>query len=256
MSPQDSNTPNPSNSFILTCGNFFFKYRNGLFPALFVVMFLASRPALFLGNPALDRLVVSLGILIALAGQVFRATVIGYAYIKRGGKEGKVYADHLVVRGFFAHVRNPMYVGNFLIAVGISIVYGSPSVYYFVIPFFTFVYLSIVIAEETYLRGRFGKQFEEYEKTVPRFIPNFKGLSTTLQEFKYDWKRALRKDYGTMFGTLFGILFILIWKNYWVFGYETKKDEIHSLMLWMIPVIAFYASVRYLKLTKKLASPN
>ena len=256
MPTEDSNSSNSLNSFILTSGNFFFKYRNGLFPAIFVILFLMSRPALFLGSPELDRLVVFLGIIIALTGQLFRAVVIGYAYIKRGGKEGKVYADHLVVRGFFAHVRNPMYVGNFLIAVGISIVYGSPSVYYFVIPFFTFVYLSIVIAEETYLRERFGKEFEDYEKKVPRFIPNFKGLSATLQEFKYDWKRALRKDYGTIFGTVFGILFILIWKNYWVFGYEAKKAEIHSLMLWMIPAIAFYAAVRYLKLTKRLASPN
>ena len=251
----ETETKSPS-SILLTSGNFFFKHRNALFPAVFLLMLLGSRPALFMGNPALDKLMVLFGALVALTGQTFRVAVIGYAYIKRGGKEGKVYADDLVIRGFYAHVRNPMYVGNFLIAVGISLVYGAPSVYYFIIPFFTFVYLSIVTAEENFLRGKFGPAYEEYERNVPRFIPNFKGLSETLKGFRYDWKRALRKDYGTMFGTLFGILFILIWKNYWIYGYDVKKAEIHSLFSWMIPIIAFYGIIRYLKLSKRLASPN
>ena len=51
-----------------------------------------------MGNEELDRWMVLLGILTASAGQLFRFAVIGFAYIKRGGKEGKVYADELVIR--------------------------------------------------------------------------------------------------------------------------------------------------------------
>lgn len=242
------------NRILLASGNFFFKCRNFLFPAVFIMLFLFTRPALFLNNPELDRLIVLSGILIAFAGQLFRFTVIGFAYIKRGGKEGKVYADDLVIQGFYAHVRNPMYVGNFLITVGIGIVYSSPWIYIFVIPFFTFVYLSIVTAEENYLRQKFGAQFEHYENTVNRFIPNFSGLQKTLKDFKYDWKKALRKEYGTVFGTMAGILLILIWKNYYLFGWDARKEQIINLALLLIPAIIFYATVRALKLSKRLAS--
>ena len=120
---------------LLQSGHFFFKFRNALFPIVFVLLFLFSRPSLFLGSEFLDRYVVLLGSLIALAGQAFRLLVIGFAYIKRGGKNGKVYAETLVTKGFYAHTRNPMYVGNFLIAFGLGLVYGSPWVYFFVIPF-------------------------------------------------------------------------------------------------------------------------
>ena len=43
---------------------------------------------------------------------------IGYEYIVRGGRQGKVYAEDLVQGGVFAHSRNPLYLGNLLIIVG------------------------------------------------------------------------------------------------------------------------------------------
>lgn len=241
-------------SFLLTSGNFLFKFRNALFPAIFVCMFLFTRPALFLGNETLDYFIVTLGILAALAGQCFRLAVIGYAYIKRGGKDGKVYADDLVIQGFYAHTRNPMYVGNFLIAVGLGLIYGSPWVYFFVIPFFTLAYLSIVMAEETYLRQKFGKQYEDYEKQVNRFIPDFRGIKESLGGFRYDWRKAIRKDYGTLFATLFGIVFINIWKQFYLYGFASRKETIILLAALIIPIALGYAFVRFLKLTGRLAS--
>ncbi|MBI4970651.1 MAG: S-isoprenylcysteine methyltransferase [Candidatus Omnitrophica bacterium] len=244
------------NEFLLKSGNFLFKYRNALFPSIFVLMFFFTRPALFLNNQTLDSLVVAIGIIAALSGQIFRMAVIGYAYIKRGGKDGKVYADDLVIRGFYAHTRNPMYVGNFLIAVGLGLVYGSPAVYFFLIPFFIYAYLAITAAEEKYLGEKFGDQFTEYTKRVNRFVPNFKGLKQSLSGFQYDWKKSLRKEYGTLFGTLFGLVFIGIWKIYYVYGFSAGKKEIFTLTLLLIPIAAGYAYTRYLKKSGQLASPQ
>lgn len=241
---------------LLASGAFFFRFRNALFPMVFVFLFLFTRPALFLGNASLDQLVTVFGGLIAVSGQLFRLAVIGFAYIKRGGKDGKVYADTLVIQGFYAHTRNPMYVGNFLIMLGLGVIYGSPWIYFFVIPFFSFVYLSIVTAEERYLKSKFGAAYDDYAKRVNRFIPNFRGLRQSLSGFRYDWKRALRKDYGTVFGTFAGIMLILMWKTFYLYGFQVKKVELAQLALLLIPVILFYAFVRYLKLSKRLVSPN
>jgi len=239
---------------MVSCGNFFFKYRNAIFPLIFAVLLVLTRPALFLGSALWDRIAVAAGILIALLGQSFRLFVIGYAYIVRGGRNRKVYADDLVVAGLYAHSRNPMYVGNFLIAAGLGIAWGSPWVYIAGIPFFTFVYLCIVLAEEAYLRQRFGPAYDEYRKAVPRFWPRFKGLRTTLCGHDYDWRKVLAKEYGTVFGTFAGIVTILICKLWWIYGSAAVREKIQLLLGLYVPLIIFYAIVRWLKKTGRLNS--
>jgi len=243
-------------SLLINCGNFFFRLRNALFPIVFVIVLLFTRPSLFWGSEALDWVVVTLGILIALTGQCLRLLVIGYVYVKRGGKERRIYADKLVVEGFYAHTRNPMYVGNFLITIGIGMIYGSPWIYFLVIPFFSFVYLSIVMAEEAFLRDKFDKEYEDYARRVNRFVPDFRGIKESLKEFHYDWKRALRKDYGTIFGTLLGIVIVNAWKAYYFYGFQARKGEIITLVLLLIPLGLLYALVRSLKLSGRLVSSD
>lgn len=239
---------------LLASGNLFFRVRDALFPTIFVLLFLFTRPAFFLGNEAYDRIVVWAGLVTALAGQCLRLAVIGFAYIKRGGKEGKVYADDLVIEGFYAHTRNPMYVANYLMTVGLGLMYGSPWVYFFVIPFFTYVYLSIVVAEENFLRGKFGPAYDEYCRKVNRFIPDFRGLRQSLEKFTYDWKKVIRKEYGTFFGLVFALNFIPLWKIWCMHGLESGKAEIFFRLLMTVSVGFGYFYVRRLKKTGKLES--
>jgi hypothetical protein len=188
-------------------------------------------------------------------GLAFRLLVIGFAYIKRGGKNGRVYADNLVTEGFYNHVRNPMYVGNFLILVGLGMIYGSAWIYFLVIPFFSFVYLSIVVTEEEYLRGRFGTEYEDYCKRVNRFLPNFSGIRTSLRQFHYDWRKAIRKDYGTFFGALFGCYVTSLWKRYYFHGFPSSKSEILISVFVFILIGLCYGVIRYLKKSGRLKSP-
>lgn len=237
---------------LLASGNLFFRVRDALFPVIFIGLFLFTRPALFWGNEFLDRFIVATGIITALAGQCFRLSVIGFAYIKRGGKEGRVYADDLVIEGFYAHTRNPMYVANYLMTVGLGLMYGSPWVYFFVIPFFSYVYLSIVVAEENFLRTKFGAGYDEYCRKVNRFVPDFRGLKDSLNKYSYDWKKVIRKEYGTLFGTLFALDFIPLWKAWCLYGFSEKKTEILVRLLLLVPGIFGYLWVRKLKKSGKL----
>jgi len=236
----------------INLGKFFFKYRNGLFPAVYLCLVLFTRPGLFLDNDHLDKYACALGVMIALSGQAFRMLVIGLAYIIRGGRGGKVYAESLVQTGIYAHTRNPMYVGNYLILLGFVFLYGSLWAYVIVLPFFTLVYYSIVKNEESYLKEKFGREYAEYEANVNRFIPNLKGLNHTLKVHDYDWRKALSKDYGTITFVLIGILALLIWKDMTIFGYEQKHGEIEILTLMFIPTILFYGIARYLKKSGRL----
>jgi len=86
----------PSPSAAVRYGNFLFRYRNALFPAVLVTLFVLFRPRFPRESERLDLWVDGLGLLVALAGQALRIVVIGYVYILRGGRDHKVYAEDLV----------------------------------------------------------------------------------------------------------------------------------------------------------------
>src|SRR5215510_10929891 len=149
-------------------GNFFFKYRNWIFILFYGALFIPSWP-LFSKECCGEYYYVwpiTLGLLITILGQLIRGLTIGLAYIVRGGKAGKPYAEGLVTEGIFTHCRNPLYVGNILMLLGVGILANSLVYVAIVIPVFLFIYQTIVLAEENFLRGKFGDGFNEYCRNV------------------------------------------------------------------------------------------
>jgi protein-S-isoprenylcysteine O-methyltransferase Ste14 len=242
----------PLPRFLLPPGHFFFKYRDFLFPVVFFGLAATSRPRLFLGSQAADLALDALGVVIALAGQWLRAAVIGYAYVRRGGKNKQVYADSLVQEGFFAHSRNPLYLGNFMALLGFSLIYHSLLVEAVGIPFFAFAYLAIVAAEEDYLRRHFGEVYEDYCRRVPRFLLSFSGLSATLASMRFDWRRLIRKEYGSTFAGATCILALLLWEAYRLSGEDAFRERAMVVgPLWIVLLVG-YLLARRLKKTGRL----
>ncbi len=188
----------PGSSPLVACGNLLFRYRNGVFPAVLLVLFTAFAPVYPAGSARLDPWVDLLGLAVALAGQSLRAAVIGYAYIRRGGRRGRVYAERLVTEGFFRHSRNPLYLGNLLVLLGLFLIHGHPWVLVLGLAFFGFAYRAIVAAEEAYLAAKFP-EYEDYCRRVRRWLPDFRGLGVSLERFEFDWKRVVVKEYGSAY---------------------------------------------------------
>src|SRR5262249_43998672 len=78
---------------------------------------------------------------------------------------------HLVVRGLFRYVRNPMYVSVVTILIGEAIFFMSAAIIIEVGTFMVLVYLFVVFYEEPTLRRQFGKSYEKYSQQVGRWIP-------------------------------------------------------------------------------------
>ncbi|NDY42419.1 isoprenylcysteine carboxylmethyltransferase family protein [Dissulfurirhabdus thermomarina] len=233
-------------------GNFFFRYRNGLFPVLFVVLAVTVPPARLGGDPRLDLAGVTAGVLLALAGEVVRCATIGLVYIKRGGKKRRIYAADLVTEGIYAHTRNPMYLGNLLIAAGACLAYGSPWVILGAFPFFLLVYLSITRAEEHYLRGRFGPGYEAYCRDVNRFWPRLRGLGRTLAQHRFDWKRVVNKEYGTLFQLSSGLYVLLLYKYYRLYAPSPVPERPGLLAVPFLAFLAFFGVARWMKKTGRV----
>lgn len=232
---------------MIQIGNFFFKYRNLLFILLYGLLFLPS-PELFTENifhAAYKTWPLIIGLFVTVLGQAIRGATIGLAYIVRGGKDKKVYAEHLVSTGIFSHCRNPLYVGNILMLLGVGILANSLIYVAFIMPLFLFIYQAIVLAEENFLRGKFGADFDAYCSRVNRWIPSLKGIGATFSSMEFNWKRWVLKEYTTQFIWLAGIALLII-RLYQI------EDVITNSIYAVIILAIGYAIVRYLKKSGKM----
>jgi hypothetical protein len=205
-------------------------------------------------NHLVEMWEIVVGTIIALSGQTLRALTIGLAYIKRGGKKKKVYAETLVQEGIFAHCRNPLYLGNLLILIGVGIAGNSLLFVLFGIPFLIFAYLAIIYAEENYLGKKFGQEFDDYCRRVNRIIPNFSGLGNTMKGMEFKWNRLVVKEYATPFVWVTGLTFLIMKDTYLDRGYEASKYTLWSMSLLILVVICAFFAAWYLKRNKILRS--
>lgn len=233
-------------ALLIASGNWFFKVRNALSPIVFIALILLTRPLWRFGDPR-DVTLMAIGLLITLAGQALRAAVIGYAYIKRGGKDRKVYADTLVQEGFFNHCRNPLYVGNVLILFGLLVAYGSPTAFVIGVAFYLYLYVAITLAEENYLRGRFGADYDAYVARVNRYLPDLRGLSKSLEGMRFDWPKLIRKEYGTTFAWIATFLGLVGWKAWLSNGHRFDPRIAAALGSTLAVATILWATARVLK---------
>jgi protein-S-isoprenylcysteine O-methyltransferase Ste14 len=231
-------------------GNFIFKYRNLLFPLLFFSLVFSAKP--FLGSKYFEHVSYGIGVMIILTGQTMRALTIGLAYIKRGGKKRKIYAEGLVKEGIFAHSRNPLYLGNILIITGLGIVSHSLLFALIGIPLFIFLYLAIIRAEEDFLAGKFGQEYIEYCRSVNRFLPKVSGIGKTLKGMKFRWKRLIVKEYGTTYVWIICVIVLIMRNQYARYGDLINRSAILVSSLSFIFVTVLYAVAWYLKKSRRL----
>lgn len=79
----------------------------------------------------------------------------------------------LACEGPYSIVRNPLYVGTFLIWSSAAVYFQSLTLGLGVLLGIAFYRLFAVPAEEKQLRANLGEPYDQYLRTVPRFVPNF-----------------------------------------------------------------------------------
>jgi protein-S-isoprenylcysteine O-methyltransferase Ste14 len=102
-----------------------------------------------------------IGSLFILVGEVLR--VWAHGYLRK--------ARRLATNGPYAYVRNPLYLGNFLIGLGFCVIIWHPLIFALFVAGFFSVYWVTVKGEEQRLSFKFQDDFRNYSKAVPRFLP-------------------------------------------------------------------------------------
>lgn len=239
----------PQKNAWVRIGDFFFRYRNVAFPVVLLALFLAFRPAgSYFGEVRLEHWTDWLAVAITIAGLIARAAVIGFAYIKRGGLNKRVYADGLVTEGIFGVCRNPLYLGNMLIYAGVFLMHGHPLVVVLGIVSYFLIYQSIIAAEEFFLRDKFGQAYVDYCRTVPRWLPGLSGLKASTRGMSFNFRRVLVKDYTTMANAAMALLLLKLLETY---HNEPRLDFEQALAVILPAVAAVLAATGAIALAKR-----
>ncbi len=116
------------------------------------------------------------GVLVLAAGAaIYLWCVWDFATFGRGPPAPIDAPKHLVVRGLYHHVRNPMYVGVLTTILGWAIYFGSlPLLLYAAVIFAAFTSF-VVFYEEPALHSLFGDEYDSYRRRVGRWLPRARG---------------------------------------------------------------------------------
>ena len=227
-------------------GNILFHYRNFLFPVFYFLLFIPSQE--IFSNFYVP---LFLGYLVALAGQLIRVATIGLVYIIRGGKNRQIYAEGLVTEGIFSHCRNPLYVGNILIIIGLGIMSNSIFFVLFMIPLFLLFYQAIVLAEESFLRNKFGADYDAYTARTNRWVPDLNGITGTLNSMSFNWKRVMIKEYNTTYIWLTGAVLLVLKDIYEEKGLQAVQHSLVIFVAVLVLLLTGYLFVRFMKKSKR-----
>lgn len=168
-------------------GNFFFKIRSFTpIPFIFALLYFA-KPAWY---------TVVIGIPFIVAGEFLRIWAVGYAGASTRARTLGAARD-LVTTGPYSYVRNPLYLGNFLLSLGVCLV---ANVYWLVavlIVGYFCQYLPIIALEEAYLLKSCGSVYQTYREQVPRFVPQFQSYSDP-STHDFSFARAIKSEKRTL----------------------------------------------------------
>jgi len=190
-------------------GSFLFKYRGQTPIILFILAIPIIRHTHHYERLSVIELDVIqyMGIVTALIGLVLRYITIGTSPVGTSGKNrNKQIADQLNTKGIYSTVRNPLYLGNYFIWLGISI-YSTSYVFTLITSLcFFFQYERIILIEEKFLAKKYGDKYQVFLENTPLFVPNFFKYQKSNNHFSF--KSIVRQEYSSTLSTICAFIYI------------------------------------------------
>ncbi|MDB1018572.1 isoprenylcysteine carboxylmethyltransferase family protein [Phocaeicola vulgatus] len=180
---------------------------------------------------------------IGLLGAIIRIYAVGHTPSGTSGRNTKEQvADSLNTTGIYSVVRHPLYLGNFLMWLGIVLLTCNMG---FILSFmfiYWLYYERIMYAEEQFLRRKFGMPYLDWAEHTPAFIPQLKKFVPPV--YPFSWKKVIKKEKNGIFALL------LIFSMFNGIG-SWLNSQIHTN--WVLFWLACFSGVAYfiLKYIKK-----
>ncbi|HWO42370.1 MAG TPA: isoprenylcysteine carboxylmethyltransferase family protein [Candidatus Eisenbacteria bacterium] len=159
-------------------------------------------PSEFFEGTWIDVWMDVIGIGSQLLGELLRIWAISHA--GQHTRSRRLKAPVLVTTGPYACTRNPIYAGNFLIGLGLTVLSEALVFIPIFCAAFFLQYRAIIGAEENFLAEKFGAEYANYTGEVPRWFPTVRGIPQSLTP----GSRFFLEELGTAWGIIVGSFFI------------------------------------------------
>ena len=186
--------------------------------------------------------------ILSLSGIAVRAITVGFVPGSTSGRNTtEQRADFLNTRGMYSIVRNPLYLGNFIIILGVLL---SIKVWWLLIiaTMFFFIYMErIILTEEHFLEEKFGEPYNAWRAKTPVIIPNLKLWQPAGVPFS--WKTVLKREYPGLLG-MATAFFVTEFVTDVFFEKETVSEWVAEDFIWpllYVLILGLCLTLRYLK---------
>jgi protein-S-isoprenylcysteine O-methyltransferase Ste14 len=178
-------------------GHQLFRWR-GFIPLLLIgPLILAMKESVYVEEmfgDTIEDIWVLFSFCISMLGLALRCLTVGFIPGSTSGRNTtEQRADVLNTTGIYSVVRNPLYLANFIILLGVML---SIKVWWFALIFVLvfFIYMErIILTEESFLSGKFGKVYDEWRSKTPVILPNLKLWQKP--DMPFSWKTVLKREY-------------------------------------------------------------
>ncbi|MFA7255157.1 MAG: isoprenylcysteine carboxylmethyltransferase family protein [Candidatus Omnitrophota bacterium] len=168
------------------------------------------------------------GIVLIIIGELIRFWALGFVE-KKGQK--------LAMSGPYAFVRNPLYVGNFFLGLGVAVIVWNWIILVIFLVGFLGIYTGTIRGEEKHLKEMFGKPYEDYCRNVPSCFPRLTPYAAPEKE-SFLWSRIIKHhEYITVAGIFLMLMLIHLYDELFL-AKEPLSQEIPLIGLTGVVVLA------------------
>lgn len=147
---------------------------------------------------------LAIGGLLAAVGLAVRAAAAGFIHKDR----------QLTTTGPYAHTRNPLYLGSFLLGLGITVAGGRWAFVALFVAFFAWVYSRVIRQEARHLASAFGDAYRNYADAVPIFLPRptpWRRAGEPVERARFSAERWRRnREYEALLGAVAGFAVLVV----------------------------------------------
>lgn len=225
-------------------GSWLFRWRSYL-PFTFLAVLAASIVGLHwpFGSYIIHEVWEFSCLMISFLGLAIRCATVGFVPRGTSGRNTRDQcAESLNTTGLYSVVRHPLYVANYLVGLGVALVWLNwwvPLVYTLL---FWLYYERIMVAEEHFLEQQFGDDFRRWAASTRAFVPDFSQWRRP--NLPFSLKTVFRREYTTLLLIVLLHSGLEVAEHYWLEGRPTIGPD-WSILL--ISGVAIYLVLRTLK---------
>ena len=115
----------------------------------------------------------------------------------------------LTTGGPYRWIRNPLYLGSFMISIGFYLIMGSTWILMVILAYFGLFYFPVVRYEEKILSAKFPEEYLSYADAIPAFFPTLRPWQYPTTHFSFQ-QMIENKEYNAILGILLAYTYLFL----------------------------------------------